>query len=118
MSKESNTPKVTEPGGRVFLDLSKVTVSRSDGSDFDLKKKWWKIMVDQVTRKKWSEFTDTKSGMEEPTFKWMNILKDKGMAIKVVRLDPTGENVKLKMQAKCAEWKLAIEFEFTSRDTP
>ena len=38
ISKESTSPKATEPGGRVFLDLSKVTVSRSDGSNFELKK--------------------------------------------------------------------------------
>ena len=47
--KASTTPKSMGLGGRIFLDLSKVTVSRSDGSNFELKKKWWKIMVDQAT---------------------------------------------------------------------
>ena len=40
ISKQSTSPKAMEPGGRVFLDLYKVTVSRSDGSNFELKKKW------------------------------------------------------------------------------
>ena len=116
--KASTSPKATEPGGRVFLDLSKVTVSRSDGSDFELKKKWWKIMVDQATGKKWSEFTDTKSGMVEPTCEWMHQMKEKAMAIKIIRLDPAGENIKLEIRSKSADWKLATEYEFTSRDTP
>ncbi len=55
--------KAENPGGTVFLDLSKVTVSRLNGLDFELKRKWWKIMVDQATGKKWSGFTDMKSGM-------------------------------------------------------
>ena len=118
ISKQSTSPKATEPGGRVFLDLSKVTVSRSDGSNFELKKKWWKIMVDQATGKKWSEFTDTKTGMVEPTCEWMNQMKAKAMEIKVARLDPAGENVKLEIRSKSADWKLATKFEFTSRDTP
>ena len=75
-------------------------------------------MVDQATGKKWSEFTDTKSGMVEPTCQWMHKMKEKGMAIKVIRLDPAGENVKLEIRARSADWKLAIEYEFTSRDTP
>ena len=118
ISKQSASPKATEPGGRVFLDLSKVTVSRSDGSNFELKKKWWKIMVDQATGKKWSEFTDTKTGMVEPTCEWMNQMKAKAMEIKVIRLDPAGENVKLEIRSKSADWKHATKFEFTSRDTP
>ena len=68
----------------MFLDLSKVTVSRSDGSNFKLIKKWWKIMVDQATGKKWSEFTDMNSGMVEPTREWMHKMKEKGITIKVI----------------------------------
>ena len=45
-SKQKNTnntstsKKADKPGGRVFLDLSKVTVSKSDESNFELKRKW------------------------------------------------------------------------------
>ena len=87
----------------MFLDLSQVTVSRSDGSNFELKKKWWKIMIDHATRKKWSEFTDTKIGMVEPICEWMHKIKEKGMAIKFIQLDPAGENVKLEIQARSAD---------------
>ena len=41
-------------------------------------------MVDQATGKKWSEFTDTKSEMVEPTCEWMHKMKEKGMTIKVI----------------------------------
>ena len=75
-------------------------------------------MVDQATGKKWSKFTDMQIGMVEPTCEWMHKMKEKGMAIKVIRLDPAGENVKLEIRSKSADWKLATEYEFTSRDTP
>ncbi len=87
-TKASTTLKADEPGGRVFLDLSKVTVSKLDGSDFELKRKWWKIMVDQATGKKWSGFTDTKSGMVENSCEFMHKMKTRGTAIKIIRLDP------------------------------
>ena len=44
-------------------------------------------------------------------------MKEKGMAIKVIQLDPAGENAKLEIRSKSADWKLATEYEFTSRDT-
>ena len=37
--KKSTALKAEEPGGRVYLDLLKVTVSRDDGSDFELNRK-------------------------------------------------------------------------------
>ena len=52
-----------KPGGRIYLDLSKVTVSKSDDSEFEIENKNWKIIVDEATGKKWSDFMDTKSGM-------------------------------------------------------
>ncbi len=47
----------------------------------------------------------------------MHRMKEKGMEIKVIQLDPAGEKVKLETRAKSADCKLATEFEFTSRDT-
>ena len=37
VSKASQSPKATEPGRCVYLDLSKVTVSRNNGLEFELK---------------------------------------------------------------------------------
>jgi hypothetical protein len=91
----STTEKATVPGERVYLDLSKVTVAREDGTEFNLSKKYWKIVVDQATGKKWHDFSDTKDKMVEPTCELFNQLKARGVAVKFVRLDPGGENVKL-----------------------
>ncbi len=117
--KTSTSTKADKHQGRVFLDLSKVAVSRLDGSDFELKRKWWKILVDQATEKKWSDFTGTKSGMVENTCEFMHKMKTRGTAINIIRLDPAGENHKLEKRAETVDWKpiQPLEFKFTSRDT-
>ena len=83
-------------------------------------KKHWKIIVDEKTGKKWSEFSETKIGMVEPTCEWLNKMKTRKIPVKVIRLDPGGENVKLEKRCSTQEWQniQPIEFEFTSRDTP
>ncbi len=52
-------------------------------------------MIDQVSGKKWSNFTDIKSGMVENTCEFIHKMNTRSMAIKVVRLNPAGENLKL-----------------------
>ena len=69
--KDSKSPKATEPGERVYLDLLKVTVSREGCLDFKMNQKNWKSIVDESTGKKWCDFTPTKSGMVEETCEWM-----------------------------------------------
>ena len=95
-------------------------MAREDGSEFDLNKKNWKIMVDEASGKKWSDFTETKSGMVEPTCEFMHQMKQRQIPIRVVRLDPAGENHKLEKRCSSVDWKelQPIDFEFTSRETP
>ena len=100
----STSTKAKEPGGRVYLDLSKVAVAKKDGSEVELNKKHWKSIVDEMTRKKWCDFVQTKSGMVEPTCKWMNMMKKGGKPIKVIRIDPGGENVKLEKRVATTTW--------------
>ncbi len=47
-------------------------------------------------------------------------MKTRDMAIKIIILDPAGENHKLEKRAESVDWKpiQLVEFEFTSRDTP
>ena len=52
MCKESTAPKADVPGGRVYLDLPKVTVSKTDDSEFELTNKWCTTVVDECTGKK------------------------------------------------------------------
>lgn len=118
--KESEKEKVTKPGKLVHLDLSKISVPLSDGTQFEVQRKQWKIIVDAATGKKWSDFSKTKDAMVEPTCEWMHKMKTRGIPIEVVRLDPSGENHKLEKRAQSADWQVLqpVEFEFTSRDTP
>ncbi len=58
--KESTAPKTDVPGGRANLDLSKVTVTKTDDSEFKLTNKWWKIVINECTGKKWIDFTPKK----------------------------------------------------------
>ena len=48
MCKESISSKAEVPGGRVYLNLSKVSVSKIDGSEFELTNKWQKTIVDKA----------------------------------------------------------------------
>ena len=118
-SSESEN-KATKPGGRVFLDLSKVTVPKADGTEFVLHQKQWRIIVDQVSGKKWGDFFPSKSAMVETTCEWLNQMKAYGVPVEIIRLDPAGENLKLEKRCKTATWQALqpLKFEFTSRDTP
>ena len=78
----------------MYLDLSKVTVAGDNGV-VELNRKNWKLMVDEFTGKKWSEFTGTKSGMVEPTCEFLNKMKARGIPVKTIRMDPGGENLAL-----------------------
>ena len=93
--KESKSQKAEVQCGRVYLDLSKVTVSRDDGTDVDLNQKHWKSIVDERTGKKWCDFTVTKKEMVKQTCKWLNKMKTRGIVVEITRLDPAGENLKL-----------------------
>lgn len=86
------------------MDLSTVTTSKSYDTEFELTHKWWKLVVDEATGKKWNKFTPTKKGMVEHTCEFMHKLKQKGIPISVIRLDPTGENKELKNHAGCVAW--------------
>ena len=120
MSKESQSKKAREVCEQIYMDLSKVTVPKQDGTTFDINKKHWRSMVDKKTGKKWCDFTATKKEMPEQMCQWLNSMKARGFMVKIIRLDPAGENTALEKRVETAEWKdlQPIDFEFISRDTP
>ena len=67
VSKEETTEKSKKPCKQAYLDLFKITVPHSNGTESTINKKNWRRMVDEATGKKWSSFHDSKSGMVEPT---------------------------------------------------
>lgn len=117
--KTSDTSEL-KPGDLIYLDLSKVTAAKSDGSEDDIPRKHCEIMVDRSTGKKWINFTSTKKGMVEPTCEWMNKMKSLGTPIRAIRMDPGGENIKLKKRLESADWQSLqpVDVQVTSRDTP
>ena len=104
------------PNDLVSLDIS--TIRAPKGVNVTVTKPNWRLIIDQRTQMKFSEFFATKDGMIEPTcekfFKW----QEAGMPVKVIRCDNARENIKLEDRLGSADWKLNIEFEYTARDTP
>ena len=95
VSKASDAIKSMTACKIIYLDLSKVTVAKLDGSEFNLNQRWWKIAVNEATGKKWSDFSKTKNGSVEPMCEFLHQMKTRGNAIKIIRLDPAGENLQL-----------------------
>ena len=52
--------------------------------------------------------------MVEPTCELLNKWKMNKMPVKIIQLDNTRENNKLKERSESANWKLGIDFEFTA----
>ena len=50
VSKGSDTVKSMTACEIIYLDLSKVTVAKLDGSEFNLTQRWWKIAVNEATK--------------------------------------------------------------------
>jgi len=77
-------------------------------------------VVDELTGKKWLDFTVTKKEMPDQMCKWLNIMKANAKPIPNVRMDPGGKNIALEKLVTVAEWKnlQPIKFEVTSRETP
>ena len=103
--KESKSQKAEVQCGRVYLDLSKVTVSRDDGTDVNLNQKRWKSIVDERTGKKWCGFTATNKEIVERTCEWLNKMKTRGIVVEIIRLDPTGKNLKLEKRVASVDWQ-------------
>jgi hypothetical protein len=98
-AKQKNVPKLSdgEPAEegkiRIYLDIA--TVKRQEGQP-KASKPNWRIMVDERTQLKFSDFFKTKNAMVEPTCEQFQKWKDNGKAVTFVRLDNAGENKLLK----------------------
>jgi len=121
-AKQKNVPKdsehhpATENGERVFLDIA--TVKKPQGTNLRVTKPNWRIIVDERTGLKFSDFYATKNGMVEPTCEQFNRWKQANKPVKHVRCDNAGENKLLQQRCNSKDWKLDIDFEYTARNTP
>ena len=101
---------------RIHLDISSVKAPKD--LQVNVTKPNWRIMVDERTGMKWSDFYEAKSDMVEPTCEEFYQWKLAGKPVQFVRGDNAGENKKLKERLKSADWKLSVDFEWTARATP
>ena len=101
---------------RVHVDLSSVKAPKV--LNVTITKPHWRLLVDERTEMKWSDFYATKDEMVEPTCEKFERWKAAGMPVKNVRCDNGGENVKLEKRCNGVDWKLNVAFEYTARDTP
>ena len=98
-SKQKNVPKNKDvqkesivPGERIHLDLSKINAPEEYKDLVQMTRPWWRLMVDEATGLKFSEFFETKRAMIEPTCSKLHLWKSNGIAIKNIRMDNAGEN--------------------------
>jgi hypothetical protein len=114
--KDSDHGKAKEINGRIFLDIS--TIRDPEDMKVTVTKRNWRIMVDELTGMKFSDFFDTKNGMIEPTCEQFHKWEQRDIPVKQVRCDNAGENIKLEKRCASADWKLGINFEYTGKATP
>lgn len=112
--QKGDGPTSTLEKRRYFLDLSTLKDSKTGK-----RCRWvWRIMVEQLTQYKFSDFFLSKDGMVEPTIEKIHHLKDMDIGPHYLRMDNAGENLLLQKRAESKDWKLGLEYEFTARDTP
>ena len=94
------------PGEMVFLDMSSMQPPIGVAA---LPKLHWRILVDECTNFKISQFFHRKDQMAEATCKLLKAWKDKGIITKFVWMDNAGENRLFKQRAKSKDWQLGIQ---------
>jgi hypothetical protein len=101
---------------RIHLDIQ--SVKAPPNTDVTITKPNWRIMVDERTEMKWTDFFEAKNDMIEKTCETFYRWKHDNKPVKYVRCDNAGENKGLEDRLKSATWKLAVDFEWTARATP
>jgi hypothetical protein len=107
-AKQKNIPQVSEgtPAedgkNRIYLNIA--MVKQQKGMPRATKPNW-RIMVDQRTGLKFSNFFDKKNGMVEPTCEQLHRWKQNGITVDYIRLDNVGENKLLKQRCHSKDWK-------------
>jgi hypothetical protein len=94
--KQKNVPKVSVHKAatktderRIFLDISSVQANKQGKKPT---KPHWRIMVDERSTLKYSNFFETKNGMVEPTCKQLHHWKENALGVQHIRMDNAGEN--------------------------
>ena len=122
--KKKNIPKKSdhipseEPNGRILLDISTIKKPNGNPKVKTVVRGNWRLIVDEATGYKTTDFYAKKSDMVESTCDKFNRWKQQSKPVKVVRCDNAGENYKLEERCNDKEYNLNVKFEFTARNTP
>jgi hypothetical protein len=119
LPRHPDTPPSTKDENRIYLDIATIKKTKKGPKVY---KGNWRIMADERTQLKCSDFFDTKNGMVEETceqlYRWKESGREEsGRGANIIRLNNAGENKLLQQRSQSADWKLNINFEFTARDT-
>ena len=101
--------------GRVYLDQSRLVSAMAECQP---RRPYWRLIVDEKTGYKISNFYETKNGMVKPTCELFQKWKMETKPVELLRMDKAGENIKLVKTLNNNQWKLYPTIEWTARDTP
>jgi hypothetical protein len=114
-AKQKNVPKTStnmapsntsKDARHIYLDI--VTINRPDKKQVYTKN--WRIMVNEQTGMKFSDFYETKDAMIEPTCDQLHRWKGNGHGVKYKQLDNAGKNLALEERSDSSDWKLGVEY--------
>ena len=96
LPKNAPSRPATVPNERIWLDISTIKKPKNNKKIKMVYQPYWRIMVDEYSGLKFSDFFSSKHGMIEPTCEKFNIWKIHNAPVQIVRCDNGGENIKLR----------------------
>ena len=112
--KRSTRVKATQPGERLYHDISTIMGS----TDLGCPKSQWHVSMDEYSQFTKSTFYKHKNNFIEDFCKYITSLENRGLKVEKIRMDNSGENKKFLVRAKDSDWMLKFQAEFTARNTP
>jgi len=97
--------KAKRPGERLFLDISGQMRHPTKGG-----RKFWAMLMDEKTSRKWSFFLKEKSELSDAVFPTIQRIIKSGKSVKYLRLDNAGENKILVDKLKKSHPMITIEY--------
>ena len=89
IAKTSEHQRSNEVNGWIYLDISTIKKPKNDNSIKRINQANWRLMIDEKTQLKFTDFYQTKNGMiEPPTCAIFQKWKDSGKPVKTKALSP------------------------------
>jgi len=109
--KKTTTRKASEPGERIYVDISYTFEPSMGGS------KYWLLVIDQFTKFKWSRFIKKKSDLAINLVEIIKLIRFDNYQVKYIRCDNAGENQVIKKTMIDNEM-FGMKLEYTTPYTP